>query len=305
MRAHARKLGPWGTRGLLAVVGFCVAFPPFFYRNLPVWGSQDGVWHDDFNNLHTKNTHDCAAYIANPNKRHWDDMARYAEAVFAQLPEGAAFLDDDGRTFYTLQLYYQKYHHRRPDVRFMLLNSWGFSNWGVTEDDFVRTAKRQTPLGLAFMVAAGSPYQSLLDKLAKDGIVPERFPLGEGRWIYRLRQVPRAQMTHGDRLFVHDTFVGHGFTPGKAPVLKSSFEADEAIEVKLEFARTATPVSVRFRWVDPTGASYALSDPFEVPSNEIGVWSRLDRKDARQPGPWHVSALCGDVEVGRASFTIR
>jgi hypothetical protein len=296
---------PWWRRGLLATMVFCVVFPPIFYHSVPLWAQERGFWHGRFNNNFTRNTHNCASYIANPNKAGWDDMSEFAELLLAQLPERAIFLDDDGRTYYPLHHYYQKHYKRRTDVTFLLLNSWGFENWGTTDDGFVRLARANIGRRPMFLVSLQHPHSAVVAKLGEVGIAPRRFQLDDEHWIYELVKIDSREDDEGkERLLVTDINVGSHFNT-RVPVLKPAFAADESISVKIDFLANKTPIDVVFRWRTPDGQTYFQSEPFSIPVDNTSVWSHLDREGDRPSGIWEIDTLVGDEVLTNVSFVIQ
>ena len=305
LRERFRGRSPWLSRGLLAVVGFCVAFPVYFYRELSVWGRTPGFWYSEFNNLGTFNTHDCARYIADPNKRDWNDMAVFSELVFEKLPPGALFLDDDGRTYYPLHDYYQKYYDRRPDLQVLLLNSWGFANWGIRVDEFVRMVRQALPGRAAFVVSLADPHNQVIDQLLGYGIEPRTFPLDDKRWVYQLVPIDGSDPTvRIEKPIVTGIRLGHGFDTGK-PVLSTAFAHDDVVAAEIQFQPTSTLIPISFTWRTPDGQVAYRSEPYVIAERATGVWSRLDPGVPRTAGSWSVEVLCRGEVLSRASFEIR
>jgi hypothetical protein len=304
LREHWRGRNPWLNRGLLAVVGFSVAFPVYFYRQLPVWGRTPGFWFSEFNNLGTFNTHDCARYIADPNKRDWNDMAVFSELLFQKLPPGALFLDDDGRTYFPLHDYYQKYYDRRPDLQVLLLNSWGFANWGITVDEFVRMV-RQSPRRPAFLVSLADPHDQVIAKLLPYGIEPRTFRLDAKRWVYRLVPTDGSDPTVKlEQPTVTGVRFGHGFDSTK-PEVRSVFARDEVVAVQIQVEPTSTLIPISFAWHAPDGQVAFRSQPFIIPEQGTGVWSHLDPSVPRPTGTWSVEVTCRGAVLARGSFEVR
>jgi len=161
--------------------------PVYLYAQLSRWGERPGFWYARYNNEYTVNTHDCAEFIANPNKGNYRDIAVFAARVFERLPEGAILIDSDSRTFYPLR-YFQLYGHERPDLRLRLVNSWGFDGWGLSRRDFVELLERSHTNGEdLFIVSLAHPFG---DILAQEQLFEryrfEPFVLDSERWIYKL-----------------------------------------------------------------------------------------------------------------------
>lgn len=161
--------------------------PIYLYAQLSKWGKTPGFWYSRYNNEYTVNTHSCAEFIANPNKRDYRDIALFARRVFEVLPQNAILVDADSRTFYPLR-YFQLYENVRPDIRLRLVNSWGFDNWGLSRRDFSELLERVYRNGEdLFIVSLAHPFGEFLAQENVQGRYEfERFPLDPERWIYRL-----------------------------------------------------------------------------------------------------------------------
>ena len=175
------------TTTVIILVASSVMTPVYLYAQLSRWGAQPGFWHARYNNNYTFNTHNCAEYIANPNKGTYRDIAVFAERILETLPQGAILVDSDSRTFYPLR-YLQVYEGWRPDIRLRLVNSWGFENWGLSKQDFFELVERayrgNEDLSI---VSLGHPFEELLATDAlKDRYRFDRRSLDSERWIYKL-----------------------------------------------------------------------------------------------------------------------
>jgi hypothetical protein len=294
----AQQREPRARPGVIAALALSVVIPPWVYSNLAKWGAEDGFWHQRFNNNFTYNTHDCAKYISNPNKSAWNDVSAVSELLLEKLPERAIFLDDDARLYYPLHDYYQKHLKRRPDLRFMMTNSWGFSNWGLSEDAFVRLAITNLRNSRVFVIAAAAPHLGTLEKLAAQGVMPQRFELDAHHWVYELVRMPNPPP-----LVVHDVFTGRDFN-APTPVMKDEFARDETIAVEARFIKNKTTVPITFRWTDPTGRVFFESPAFDVVAGNTNVWSHLEGSGPRPPGAWQVEIRTGETSLGHAAFTV-
>jgi len=293
----APKLAPLVYGLLLLAIGV----PPYFYAKLPEWGLDEGFWHSRYNNNYTVNTHNCATYIANPNKAGWDEVDRFSHLLFDKLPERAVFMDDDSRVYYPLRNYFQKHYDLRPDVTVMLMNTWGFSGWGTSEDSFVIFVRRNIKRRRIFLVSIEHPFVGTVEKLGRIGIVPRRFDLGDHRWVYEL--VPEARLPRDLPLIVADMIPGRAFD-AKIPVLKWHFGPHEAIGVQARFKRNDEPVTVKFRWQGPDGGEYFVSEPFTVAEGNDKVFSYLDDGGDRPKGAYTVTLIADDVEVSSTDLTV-
>jgi hypothetical protein len=296
--ALERAQKPWWRRGVLAAMVACVLAPPIFYSELPHWGRTPGLWFDRYNNQFTRNTHDGAAYVANPDKSHWNDVDAYARLVFDKLPQGAVYLDDDARVYYPLRDYYQRYLHLRPDLQVIMINSWGFGGWGLTDDAFVTLALRQLDRRDFFVVSRGFPHAGAVAKLADRGILARRFDLDDEHWIYRLER------WDGAGVVVLDAELGEGFDKGPG-VVRRQFRPKDPVMVRLELGKTAAPITVTLDWRGPDGETWFASKPFEMPAETTSLWSTLERDEPRPRGDWEVRLVVGDQVAGAARFRVR
>ena len=104
--------------------------------------------------FYVTNLWDPRDYFGNPNKRNFRRAEEIADALFAKLPRGAYLIDDDGKGYYPVCLYYQEVKRRRPDLRCMQL----FGPF-ITPEKAARTADEVVQLlngGHAVFIS--SPY---------------------------------------------------------------------------------------------------------------------------------------------------
>ncbi len=293
--ARRRWLRPAVYAGMLA----SVLIPPFVYRHLAVWGAEEGFWHGRFNNNYTHNTHNCATYIANPDKSGWRDVDAFAELLFAALPPNAIYFDDDSRNYYPLHDYYQRRYGKRPDVRILMMNTWGFDNWGLSEQGFTDNAVVWLRQGRpVFMTTIDKPMDGITRNLAARGIVAKRHDLDADHWIYRL------EYQASGRLRVHDVMMGRRFD-AKTPVLANAFAHDDIIGARVRFAATEEAMQLSFRWRDPAGEAHYQSPPFALPAGSTDVWSHLDDAKPRVPGRWQVELVSDDAVLASHAFDVR
>jgi len=104
----------------LVLLAPILLLPGFIYANLPVWYHDKGFLKGFFESYpqisFTAHTWEPVEYIVNTNKRNYDKVERYANAVFAVLPPGAHFLTSDSRSDYPLRYYYRDLYHIRTDI---------------------------------------------------------------------------------------------------------------------------------------------------------------------------------------------
>ncbi|HSA59284.1 MAG TPA: DUF2723 domain-containing protein [bacterium] len=106
------------TRAALLVLLPTLLAGPVLYAKIPSWAAGPGFWRNYFRYFeYVSNIWDPARYFANPNKRHYDDVERFARRMFEILPQGAILYDDDGKGYYPLALYYRDVLKVRTDIR--------------------------------------------------------------------------------------------------------------------------------------------------------------------------------------------
>jgi hypothetical protein len=157
----------WRWPTLLGLV-VCIVIPLASYPQIPgiAAASPGGYWALRFPAGFTRNTHDVRAYLTNPDKSDWRDVRDFSDALFEALPEGSFFFDDDSRTYYPLH-FYQTHEDARPDLKITLVNSWGFDNWGASQERvlrIIRSTHQRT-----FVVTDLKPFSTLLSPLFKEG----------------------------------------------------------------------------------------------------------------------------------------
>ena len=299
--AAASRLRSRVAYGLLCLMlALSVLLPPWLYARLPALSATRRLsigWR--FDNAETSNLFDWAGFVANPNKRRYDDIARYSDLVFAKLPGDALLVDDDGRTFGPLR-YYQKNDMRRPDVRIEVMNSWGLDEWGLAPERFVETAR--TYPGRVFVVSDMDPYARPLARLRGEGYRVERFDLAGERFLFEV--VPPLPRAPGP-LAVGEMRTGRRLDQADG-VYTDEFERTDDIMVQIFLQPGSGPAPFHTEWSSPDGAVAAANEAGVIPAGAASVGARLNLgASRRRPGLWKVAAMSGGRPVATASFTIR
>jgi hypothetical protein len=285
-----------------------VAMPAYLDAQLSRWGRDPGPFHARWNNDYTENTHDAAAYIANPDKRHWNDAEEFAGLLFERLPRGAVYIDDDSRLYYPID-YLRRHRDRRSDLHVRMINSWGFSGWGLSEAQFTHHLRRahdtDRPL---FVVTLDWPFRHFIARAAEQGVPTrfERFELDSQRWIYRLRtraELGGAEAPLADRPNVRALWTGLDFNTA-SPERRRRFAPDDAIMAALDFESTTDAFGVRFVWLRPDGGLHHEGDLFIVPPANTRSWSFLEGPRPLPRGTWRVLALADDDTLATATFAV-
>lgn len=187
----------------------------------------------------------------------------------------------------------------------MLMNSWGFAGWGVSEtqlEQLVTTLPKDAP---AFIVSTKNPFSRFVSTLAKKGIFTEKFELGENLWVYKLVNSSAVRERKGTGSFKPAGIsVGLGMNT-ENPSVKRVFGPEEKIMVKLAFEKTVEPVLVNFNWTDPNGGVYLSSDPFVIEEGNTSVWSHLEDKGPLPAGKWSVDAFVNNKRVMGTTFVVK
>jgi len=193
-RAMHYAIGTLQGRGLAPLAyGYAVLsllVPPFLYENIATWGlDAKSAFHTRYNNNYSENVYFQSEFIVNPDKSRYDEVDKFAKALFDKLPKNATFLDDDSRTYYPLADYYQKHYKVRQDVSILLVNSWGIANWGLGTETVADIITKAYYLDKPFFtVSKKHPIAGFIVQAQKK--VPDidfvKFPLDGDRWVYRL-----------------------------------------------------------------------------------------------------------------------
>jgi hypothetical protein len=103
-------------------------------------------------------------YVCNPNKRSFDEVERYAEALFKELPRGAHFLSSDARADYPLRYYYRDRLGRRRDIVYHSIYSPSLTGAEAAEIamDLKRALARGEPVYTSSILL---PEKPVLDRL--------------------------------------------------------------------------------------------------------------------------------------------
>jgi len=224
--------------------------------------------------------------------------------LFARLPPGAVYLDDDSRTYYPIK-YLQKYEGGRADVRVELVNVWGIENWGLDPAGFAELLRsaHDHDRGL-FLPTLEAPYLPWLLRPENVGRYRfRRFPLDERRYVFRLvtadEETALAPEPPRDPVLVVGQRVG---TAGV--VVRTEFSDSDAIAGELRFQRNGEPIRFRLEWTAP-GGQRRSGDEVTVPFGCVTAWSLLDAPRPLAPGAWRVEARSGATRLGDARFTVR
>ena len=298
---EARR-SPYLTAAAAVTLALSLIAPVYLYSRLSQWGRGPGFLQKKFGNTLMANSHDVGEYIANPNKRNYREYEIFIGLLFARLPEGAIFIDDDARTYYPIK-YFQKFYGRRRDLRIEMLNVWGFEGWGLGREGFAalleEAYRADKPL---FLISIAHPYDGRI--ISTPGSERYRFrtyPLGDGRWVYRLLTAREAGMPSEPPRFTR-VAVGQAFdTP--APRERTAFSARETVMAMAYFETNGEPFTLRFRWLAPDGTPI-LGDPMALPFGCSSAWTVLDRP-LLAAGAWTVDAMVGERKVGSAAFEVR
>ena len=112
----------------------------------------------------TTHTWEPVEYVCNPNKRSYDKVERYANALFAALPRGAHFLGSDGRADYPLRYYYRDQLRLRVDITYHSIYSPALTDEeaGDIAADLKRLLARGEPVYTSSILM---PEKPVLDRL--------------------------------------------------------------------------------------------------------------------------------------------
>lgn len=172
----------------LALGGYALSLflPVYVYGHMAGWASEGLLrhrFHDRPNSLYRVGT-----FWWNPNKRGYSDVEDYANGLFAALPENAVLIDEAGRTFHTMTLYFQRLLAKRRDVMIVQFNTDGIPGWGFTENELATTLVSAALANRDLFMDPGSPaYHAMLRTFRHEpGIRFQPFRLDASRSIARL-----------------------------------------------------------------------------------------------------------------------
>jgi hypothetical protein len=289
---------------VIGVLSAGILAPVILYEKIPVRARNPATyWYARYNNNYTENTHDCSTYILNPDKHAYFDIRTIADLIFTKAPDRAILVDDDSRTYYPLAEYYQKYYGKRPDITIMLINSWGFKNWGSTEQELAANIKKSLTRRPVFLISRKYPFAGLIEDLYTGGIVAEKFRLDEKHWIYRL--LPKEKAHPSPVMDLDICSVKPGINIYKTGIaVKDAFNSNEIITARLILNNIGSNEEVEFAWRDQSGRLVYKSSPHIVPPGNIMIWSYLEASN-REPGTWTVEVLVDGLPSGIKTFRIK
>ncbi len=286
---------------------FSVVSPPYIYANLSEWGRTYWFWSARYNNNYTFNTHDCAEYIANPNKRKYRDVEVFSNLLFQKLPSNSIYIDDDSRIFYPVNHYYQKYYNKRTDIQTYIINSWGFNSWGLDKNMFSEQLEKAFLENRElYLVSLDFPFNGFIDfAFQKRKYQFEKFYLDSNRYIYRLQNAKdfsEKKMNLNDPI-ITDMKVGLFFY-SNFPIVKSNFQMSDSVMVRLEFFKNSSPFSVRFIWISPDKKIFHEAEAFQVKDGNTNVWNRNKENLPLMKGKWKVIAYVNGNKSIETDFFI-
>jgi len=305
------KLRDWNSLVLYLSAGvlFLVSLisPIYLYSNLSKWGSTYWFWSARYNNNYTINTHDCAGYIANPNKRNYRDVEEYSNLIFQKLPANSIYIDDDSRVFYPINHYFQKYYNKRQDIKTFIINSWGFSSWGLDKNAFSEQLDKAFLQNQElFLVSLDFPFNDFLNTaFQKRKYRFERYYLNSGRYVYRMqnsKDVAEKKINLSEP-GIKDLKTGV-FFQSNFPIVKSVFEADDPVMASVEFFRNETPFQINFEWSSPDSKVFFESEAFEVATGNTRVWNRIKEVSLLEKGKWKVAVKINGKRSIETEFNI-
>ena len=196
--------------------GLTVLSCPVLYASFSTLAKDpQSFWHKRYNNNYSANLYDQARFVANPMRIGYTELEEFARLLETSLPPNSYFLDDDSRTYYTLADYYQRYRNFRRDIQILLVNAWGFSDWGLDAEKLTKLMEDAYYSGKPFFAASiHRPYNTFFAKAKERFPVSfSPFPIGKGRWVYRLQTLPE---TLGSKRKILTQAVNAGrVTPGR------------------------------------------------------------------------------------------
>jgi hypothetical protein len=155
------------TAFLVLIIPMLV-LPGVLYARMGSWYRNGGVVRQFFDSYPdmplTAHTWQPVEYVCNPNKRSFDEVERYVEALFRQLPRGAHFLVSDARADYPLRYYYRDQLGRRRDVTYHSIYSPSLTD--AEAADFAVELKRALARGEpVYTSSILTPEKAVLDHL--------------------------------------------------------------------------------------------------------------------------------------------
>jgi hypothetical protein len=142
--------------------------PGFIYGRMHGWYQNVAFFNRYFNTYPqipwTRHTWDPVEFIVDTNKRNYEKVERYADAIFSILPQGAYLLNSDSRSDYPLRYYYRDLYQVRTDINHVSI----FSPFLTAETGNRLAGRLKTALDRGDPVYSSSilyPEKVILDQL--------------------------------------------------------------------------------------------------------------------------------------------
>jgi len=179
-----------GRLAIGALLGVSVLLPPLIYPQIPRWAAEaSGYWSRRYHAASQAyaGRYDLVGIYADPLRHDRGTVEENIRLMFAKLPPRALVVDDIA-LYYQAQ-FMQQHHGQRPDVRLLLLRPLNFAGWGTPLEEVVAACNAKT--NRVFITATSGPAAGLVTALKFGGWRSEKFPLGDGFWIFELLPPPR------------------------------------------------------------------------------------------------------------------
>lgn len=315
MRGIRKRRQYWLRLAMSIGAVFCLVSPPYFYANASEWAkSPDSIFRKRYATWAYENIADPVPYILNPNKHGYEATDVFCRLILVKLPPKSIYADDDSRAYYMLNSYYRQFYHYRPDLDLRLINSWGFSGWGMTQNDFINLLDYAYFADRDFFLSTlYYPYDSVINQARGRKQHPFNFvkyELDATHWVYKLVTV-KDDTAYQQELLAYkpeiiDLKVGLDFNTMKEKP-QNTLRKNDKIMAKTEFKTNQKPFAIYYRWYEPNGKLYFQSSTSNnyVPIGNTGTWSFLEYQGKELPaGSWRVEVYINGIKAREKSFAV-
>jgi hypothetical protein len=302
--------GPLRKRpSLAALVAVATAiggiYPAYFFDRLPRVAAGSRLWARYRPDSRTSTAMFDGEYIANPNKRDYRRIQRFARRVFERLPPDALLIDQIARTYFQLTYYYQQFYvGPRPRIVLFVPTGLDLSKWhhGVDTAHALELVTTAPSLEKVFLSSVYGCNEIVIPLLAR-GITFVEYPLDSDLSVFQARAV--ADLDLGS--WVERAEVGLDAAVLSAPRSSADFGEEDAgrLAAWVRLRPRNPPMRVRVDWVGLEQGLVVPGVPYDLPFDVAPVVFHPPPGQRFPAGRWRADVYCFDRLVAQREFRVR